>query len=136
LQDAPDFLREGLETFRRNACALLRIAGRPVTAEALLDMVRGAPRAPDPARDEAWLRTSLCARCLARLDASRKEHAALAVYFLRDLPGLGAPAWRALEGAFFGVLAGAAFDAPEAAGQREGPSFAPHEVARERRTTP
>lgn len=59
------YWRNALRELVRNATDLLRLAGRPISIDALGDVIRSAPLSREEVQDDAFIHESDCAACIA-----------------------------------------------------------------------
>ncbi len=62
---ADPFWERAMKSLVRNCVDLLLLAGQPVSLPAMFELIRTAPEDPARAANEAWLKTSFCAKCVA-----------------------------------------------------------------------
>ncbi len=110
------FLREGCALLARNAAELLRLAGEPVTPEAVAGIAASLPREPGDIKTDFWRRGRLnktMERAFHRTQGTpeRGRYDAVFEYFVRYIPDRTLHSLDMLSCAFLGVLS-VEFDTP------------------------
>jgi hypothetical protein len=104
-----NFLKEACAELAKNAAELLRMAGEPVTREAVMEIVESIPRDPRDLLKDSW-RLGRCSRTMEKVhplnfaatDTDRNKE--IFEYFARYVPTRDLYAINTLRGAFEGVL--------------------------------
>jgi hypothetical protein len=110
-----EFWRDGCRALAQNVCAVLHLAGEPLTRQSIAAFTDGIPLSRDDLHSDRW-RETLCSRCLAKAHANAKgterepQLQRLGEYFVLRFVERGYHDNRMLIDAFNGILGGMTLD--------------------------